>query len=901
MKPQRLLIIDVSNFIFRAFYAIRPLTSPKGVPVNAVYGVYTMFLKMISSHAPTHILCARDRKEPSFREKIYPEYKANRTEPPELLRPQFSLVDQLLETLRLPSYSLVGAEADDIIGTAVKKFEANFDEILIASGDKDLMQFVSEKVHILDTMKDKIFQREDVKEKMGVYPEQIVDYLSLIGDNSDNIPGVPGIGPKGAQTLIEEYKNLETILSQASTLKNSRLQKTLMENQALAELSKKLVTIDCDVPLNFTKEALIWELQTTQELIQFLKELGFKSALEKLPPLKEKIPSQEIALAEYSPVEQTTEKNVTTLSSHDAWMNWLEYHRKNQPQSNLVVCMSGYFSNSDDPFSSLEAVACRILQVNQMYDHVFYKILDEKKFLESLIASEIDWVLWEAKPFLARAFYHQVNLTSLKDLSQLLFLIYPDERIDLESLAQKYSINLAPEDSLTQQHDLFSLPEASTSSRSLTLKLDQETLIVAKAWSEGWPKLKAEGLLDVYLNLDMPLLNILAQMESVGVLLHPETFKNLEHEYALELNQIEQDATKAVGKHFNLKSPKQVAQILFEELKLPVIKKTKTGYSTDVDVLEELSKLSLSPLPELLLKYREIEKLQSTYVKVLPQLIHPKDGRLHTHYRPANAATGRLSSDNPNLQNIPARTERGRRLRKGFIAKPGFSFVSADYSQVELRILGHFSQDPVMLESFRKNLDIHTQTASEIFHLPLSQVTKDQRNYAKAINFGLMYGQTSFGLSQTLKIPQKQAKEYIEHYFAKFQRVKGYLDGLKEFAEKHGYAVTLFGRKRPLRDIQSQNRQVKAMAERMAINSPIQGTAADIIKKSMIELSNLLREKNWQAQIILQVHDELIVECPDERVEEVKNAMKTVMENSTILSVPLSVETAHGKDWYSLK
>lgn len=875
---RRLVIIDVSNFIFRAFFAIRPLTSPDGTPVNAVYGVMNMFHRLITDMKPTHVVCARDTKGPSFREEIYPDYKANRTDPPDDLVPQFGLIDELVKRLHLPSISMPGFEADDIIGSLIVQYQNQFDEILIASGDKDLMQFVNERVKMLDTMKEKIYGVEDVIDKMGVPPQQIVDYLALIGDSSDNIPGVPGIGPKGASALLKEYGTLEECLARAAEVKAKKTQSALIEHAELARISKKLATIKCDINLPLKPNDLSFQFKTDTELASFLDKLGFRSFLSKLGPVA---PQHEATKGEVKVASETKEPTRVKISK----LSELESFLASQTGE---IALFACFRDQQDPFSELTCVG--LAQGDKI---AIVQDLDEKEIWRLLSVSQRTIVAWELKILWLRFLRYGLNLPHGEDLAQMCFVLSPEGRHDLDTLSREYFNEGLPDLVGSAQGDL------------LEMKIDESAIVAhAKVVLYSFHKLLTKMReLDVerpYRELDLPLLKVLARMELIGITLDVDFYAKLEKEFAQETQAIEKEVEALAGHSVNLKSPKQIATLLFEEQALPALKKTKTGFSTDADVLEELAAMGTNPIPALLLKFRELEKLNSTYVKVLPRLV-AKDGRLHTHFRPGNAATGRLSSDNPNLQNIPVRTENGRRLRRGFVASPGKILLSADYSQVELRILAHFTEDPVMIDAFIHDKDIHVQTAAEVFGVKLNEVTKEQRNSAKAINFGLMYGQGAFGLSQTLHISQNAARDYIKQYFQRFGRVKGYLDSLKESAEQHGYALTLFGRKRFVPEIKSQNRQVKSMAERVAINSPIQGTAADIIKLAMINLQQDLLEKNLKTKLLLQVHDELILELPPEEKEVVAQIVRYRMETAVSLRVPLKVDMSTGANWYELK
>jgi DNA polymerase-1 len=881
---KKLIVVDISNFIFRAYFAIRPLHAPDGTPVNAVYGVLSMLHNMIVRYQPTHILIARDTKEGSFRKDLYPEYKANRSEPPDELVPQFGLIDEMVNVLGMPEIKAPNYEADDIIGSIACQWKDDFDEILIASGDKDLMQFVGGSVKMLDTMKEKIYGREDVKEKMGVYPEQIVDYLSLIGDTSDNIPGVAGIGPKGAQGLIEQFGTLEKILENIPDIKNKRCQTALMEHKDKAIISKQLVNIVCDLPLGFKAEDTNFTLGLTPGMEGFLAKVGFKSWQAKLAELKPVVVAKGEAKPAYVPPAATEAMKV------EKW-DLDEFARLIKNEKCISV-----LPQCDDELNQHGGWNGATVGLKERCGYVALTQSQLKSFVDMLQDSGLLVICFQSKPVLQLAMTQGMDPQFLYfDISQAHFLINPDYKHDLGTITEEflgYPLTVAPKG----QTDMF----GEASEEVLAIQ-GQKAEAIYKLYPILRAKMKELEVERPYDDLDIPLIKVLAAMELEGISLDIPFYKTLETEFSVQVADIEAEVVKIAGDKVNLKSPKQVGELLFEKLQLPVIRKTKTGYSTDAEVLAELVAMNVSPVPEQLLRYREIEKLLSTYVKALPTMVSADTAKIHTHFQPSNAATGRLSSDNPNLQNIPVRTENGRRLRKGFVASKGRTLLSMDYSQVELRLLAHFSQDKNMLDAFKHDRDIHRQTAAEIFDIPLEEVTKDQRNGAKAINFGLMYGQTSFGLSQTLRIPQNEAKKYITSYFQKFDSVKSFLDGLKEKAEQLGYAETLFGRKRVLPDINSKNRQIKSMAERVAINSPIQGTAADIIKLAMINIQRTLKERKLQSKMILQVHDELIFDVVPEELDEMKVLVKDLMENAVSLSVDLKVEMGTGQNWFDLK
>lgn len=874
---KKLIIVDISSFIFRAFYAIRPLTTKDGTPVNAVYGVLSMLLKLMSEHKPSHLFFARDTKDGSFRKEFYPLYKANRSEPPEELIPQFDLIEKLIQKMEVKSLTVPRYEADDVIASAVVQWRNYFDEILIASGDKDLMQFVDDKVKILDTMKDKIFGEKEVFEKMGVKPDQIVDYLSMVGDTSDNVPGMKGIGDKGAAKLLEQYGTLEECFKHQDEITNKRLKNAFEESKEDAFLSKKLITLITDLDLKHKPEETKLQFYPSEDLLKYLDELGFRSLLVKLKEIakiEDHIKNEEkpILKAEIQKVNNQTsfDKFIKSLESAEdvALYYQIEEDQEDRNQQNLKTILISFnnqnyelnFQQSVDLLNSQEGLS-------QEFINELFKVLSDKKIIS-----------YDLKTLFYFLRLNQINyFQSFFDLGQASFVADPEKKHSLNEIFQNY-LGITNEQNEIPQINLF---------------FELKHKIVER--------LKKYELEKVLYEIDQPLIPILADMEFEGVSLNMGFYHKIESEFSKELGLIESEINKLTESEINLKSPKQVSQLLFEKLNLPIIKKTKTGASTDSDVLIELESLEISPVPSLILKYRELDKLLSTYVKTLPKIVSAKTSKIHTHFNQFNAATGRLSSDSPNLQNIPVRTENGRRLREGFIASKGNLLLSADYSQIELRILAHFSHDPNMVYAFQNHLDIHTQTAAEMFEKPISEVTKDERSKAKAINFGLMYGQSSFGLSQNLHIDRKTAKDFITDYFLKFNKVKSYLDLLKDEAEKNGYAKTISGRKRFLSDIRSTNRTIKSIAERVAINSPIQGTAADIIKIAMIKIDFEMKKRQFQSKLILQVHDELIFDVVPSELENLKALVKDCMEGAIQLSVPLEVGISHGQNWFVLK
>ena len=879
MAKNRLIIVDISSFIFRAFYAIRVLHSPEGVPVNAVHGVLSMLLKLLSKYQPSHILLARDTKGGSFRNELYDQYKANRSAPPEELIPQFDLIKQLIDHMGLPSSTVEGFEADDLIGSACIQWKNKFDEILIASGDKDLMQFIGDNVKMLDTMKDKTYDRDGVFEKMGVYPEQIVDYLSMVGDASDNIPGMKGIGAKGAAKLLDEHGTLDKCIEIKDTLKGKKLTTAFGEYLEDGLLSKSLIQIKTDVDLGLTAEESGFSFYPQDSLFEFLKGLGFKSALVKLEDLK---------FAQH----QADQGGEFTVNADGPSINVNEYDESRIKEAKLVGLDIQYTSSNPYEFEIFS------ISLSVDKNEAFYiKGGESHKIIMGLIGREdLTISVSDYKSLLYFCIKNNKEIkASIFDIVQAQFVANAGEKNNVEFLSDKFLGSGIPayekKKPLASDNEEELVEEISTA-RAHTAFRVKEFL---------YEELERKELLPIFEKLDNELTPILARMEFEGVHINSAFFAEYERELQTKLDGLQASVDKLSMEPVNLNSPKQVGALLFEELGLPVGKKTKTGYSTDSSVLEELASKDLSEVPGLILEYREVGKLLSTYVKAIPELVNSVSGKIHTRFNQNVAATGRLSSNHPNLQNIPIRSEMGRRIRKGFIAGPGRILLAADYSQVELRLLAHFSKDKTMIDAFKNGIDIHRRTASEIMGVPVESVGSNDRSKAKAVNFGLMYGQSSFGLAAALKISRKEAKEYITNYFERFSSVKGYLDELKEECEKTGFAKTLLGRKRYLADIHSTNRTVKANAERVAINSPIQGTAADIIKQAMIDIQKVMDDKKLKSKMILQVHDELIFEVVESESEEMKTILRKGMEDVVSLSVPLDVDMGVGVNWFDLK
>jgi len=887
-KKSRLIVVDVSNFIFRAFFAVRPLTAPDGTPVNAIHGVLSMFLKLLSKYRPTHILLARDTSGGSFRNEMYSEYKANRSEAPEDLVPQFALIKKLIDEMELKNVANEKYEADDIIGSAVFQWKNDFDEILIASGDKDLMQFVGDNIKMLDTMKDVIYDADGVFAKMGVQPDQIVDYLSMVGDASDNIPGMRGIGAKGAAKLLAEHGTLDKCIEVKDTFKGKKLTTAFSEHLDDAMLSRDLIKIVTDIDLGLKSAETEMKFYPSESLIQFLKDLGFNTMIKRMEDLKYQMAQADQMDNGEAPVAEDIFKH-EVVDNDEKYSKVLELLTKTDR-----VSVQSEFDSEDiktrrlvSMSLSFDDISSHYITVNEsnfedLYNNIWAR--EDLTVFSEHSKRDISYLFRNGKSYLAKNF----------DVVQAHYVADPGKNHSIDSIASGVNVALVR---LDKKNPFVTSLDTDSAAKYSGLR----AISIFRAGKDLEKELKEKELESIYFDMDRPMLDILSKMEFEGIRLNKEFLKELEDELQAKLDSIQTKINSYSMNEININSPKQVGEFLFNELSFPVVKKTKTGFSTDSSVLEELDSQNINEVPGLILQYRELGKILSTYVKALPELVNEESGKVHTNFNQHVAQTGRLSSVNPNLQNIPIRSENGRRVRKGFIAGPGNILLAADYSQVELRLLAHFSGDPTMVKAFNEGLDIHAQTASEITGHALGEITSNERSKAKAVNFGLMYGQSSFGLAKAIKISRRDAKAYIEKYFERFSMIKGFLDGLKEEAEKTGYSITMDGRKRYLPEINSANRTVKSNAERMAINSPIQGTAADIIKNAMINIDNKLNEKGLKSKMLLQVHDELIFEVPEDELATMKELVRKEMENVVSLTVPLKVDMGIGVNWFDLK
>lgn len=912
MMYQTLYLIDISSFIFRAYYAVRELTAPDGTPVNAVYGVATMLTKLIEEVQPKFLAVVYDSKEPSFRKTMYEEYKANRVAPPDTLIPQFDLIEELVSKFEIPSFRKSGVEADDIIATLRTQWltqDPEKNRVVIVSGDKDLLALVNSKTQVWDTMKDLHYTEHEVIEKFGIHPNQVRDYLAIVGDASDNIPGITGIGAKGAEQLLKEFQTLEGILEAARAGKiKGKKGETITEHETDALLSQKLATLVEDVSLETQAQPLSQQIQfeglsPKEELIEFFKKYNFKSLVTKFGNG-----------ASVSVTVDASQFSSPQLEKIKASQEWITITSEASLKKLVEKIQEVKWVSVDTETTGLDPRKDQLVGISIAIDSKRgYYIPVRHAYGEQLEWNKISSLL---KPILENSEIKKMGQNLKFDMRVLLHAGIEVRGVSADTLLAAYSLDSNGRHNLDYlskkylDYTMLSYEEV-TGKGAKQVTFDQVPIDVAThyaaedawavfcLWNRLEPQLIEQKALELYQKVDLPMVELVASMEEAGILVDLEFLKNLEQEFTEELKSIEEKILSySKTKILNLNSPKQLAVFLFEELKLPPQGKTKTGYSTDASVLETLS--TLHEAPKLLLEYREISKLKNTYVVPLQELSDPQDHRVRTSFHLTGTSTGRLSSSDPNLQNIPARSKRGQKIREAFIAKKGCVLLSADYSQIELRILAHLSQDSQLMHSFQKNEDVHRRTASEIYHLSPEQVTDDQRAVAKAINFGLMYGKTPFGLAEELKISRAEAKKMIDRYFERYQGVKRYLDETVQFAHDHAYVETLLGRKRSLPEIKASNPMVRNNAERVAMNSPIQGTASDLIKIAMCEIHQELKKQNLKSQLLLQVHDELIFEVLDQEIETVKALVVQKMEQALSLRVPLKVNVGVGKNWAEL-
>jgi DNA polymerase-1 len=920
VSRRKLLLVDGSSYLYRAFHALPPLTNSHGEPTGAVLGVLNMLNKLMKEETPDRVAVVFDAPGRTFRDDLFEQYKAHRAPMPDDLRAQIQPLLEAVEALGLPLLRISGVEADDVVGTLATQAAAAGYDVLISTGDKDMCQLVGPSVGLVNTMSNTRLDREGVKAKFDVLPEQIVDYLALVGDSSDNIPGVTGVGPKTAAKWLNQYQTLDALIEHAAEI-TGKVGENLRGELPALELSRKLATIDVNVPLTVTVDGLVAGQPDTAKLRDLYTRLELRQLLRALDP-----PSGNTVLLGPNPAMAAVAVTAAPAAATDGVSGVateVPRHRDYQKvisQQAFEVWLSKLASapliSFDTETDSLDYMQAQIVGVSfaVMPGEAAYVPLshDYPGAPEQLA---LDHVLAALKPLLEDATRPKLG-HHLKFDSHILAnygIALTGQRYD--SMLESYVLN-----SVTTRHDMDSTVEkylgiktihfedvCGRGAKQITFNqvdVDRATEYAAEDADVTlqlhhalWPQLAAvPRLKELYESIEQPLVMVLYRMERTGVLVDRELLKIQSSELAKRMLELQTEAHAEAGGVFNVDSPKQLQEILFGKLGLPVIRKTPTGQpSTAEDVLEELA--ATYPLPKLILEYRGIAKLKSTYTDSLPGEIDASTGRIHTSYHQAVAATGRLSSSDPNLQNIPIRTPEGRRIRQAFIAPPGHLLVAADYSQIELRIMAHLSGDASLLQAFAEDRDVHQATAAEVFGAPLAAVTADQRRAAKAINFGLIYGMSAFGLARQLGIGRSEAQKYVDLYFERYPGVKRYMDETKQKAREAGFVETLFGRRLYLPEILSRNQALRQYAERSAINAPMQGTAADIIKRAMIAVDAWLAAAQISARLIMQVHDELILEVPETRVDEVVGQLRRHMAGAAELAVPLKVDVGVGRNW----
>ncbi|MGH8475692.1 MAG: DNA polymerase I [Methylococcales bacterium] len=891
------ILVDGSSFLFRAFHALPPLSNSRGQPTGAILGVANMLRKMQDSYATGHFIVVFDAPGKTFRDDLYPDYKANRPPMAEDLRAQIKPLHELIRAMGIPLVMVEGVEADDVIGTLTRRAIEHGLSVIISTGDKDMAQLVNDSVLLENSMSATRMDTQGVIDKFGVRPDQIIDYLALMGDSVDNIPGVPNVGPKTAAKWLQQFETLESLAEHAGEIKG-KVGENLRNCLDQLALSKQLTTICCDVVLDIALDSLKRSAPDLQRLRSLLETYEFSSWLKQLDSSKDD--SKPAPVHEAKSASSAQYETVLTESQLETWLERLQ-------QAELFAF--------DTETTSLNYAQARIVGISFAIEsaHAAYVPLAHdypgiphqldrdrvlarfKNLLEDPSRRKLGQNLKYDAHVLAN---HGIELKGITHDTMLeSYVLNSLSRHDMDTLALKFLNHKTIHYEDVTGKGAKQIPFQQVALEEATTYAAEDADITWQLHQVLWPKLEAErSLALLYSDIEIGLVPVLAKMEQNGVLIAADLLNVQSLELADKIQEIEEEAYRAAGERFNLGSPKQIQQILYEKQGLPILRKTPKGQpSTDEAALQDLA-LDY-PLPKWILEHRGLSKLKSTYTDKLPQQINPATGRVHTSYHQAVAATGRLSSTDPNLQNIPVRTAEGRRIRQAFVAPKGAKLVAADYSQIELRIMAHLSDDQNLLKAFEEGLDIHSSTAAEVFGVPLDQVGKDYRRSAKAINFGLIYGMSAFGLARQLGITRGEAQSYIDRYFARYPGVSLYMDRTREVARKQGYVETLFGRRLYLPEIQSKNAQRRQYAERTAINAPMQGTAADIIKKAMIDVHRWIVESGFAIKMIMQVHDELVFEIPNDLVEAAVEKIRALMSGTTRLKVPLLVDTGVGMNW----
>jgi len=912
-KPPHLILIDGSGFIFRAFHALPPMTRPDGTPVNAVFGFTNMLARMLKDHVGTHFAVIFDAGRLTFRNRLYDQYKAHRPEPPEELRPQFALVREATEAFGVPAIELPDWEADDLIASYAREVVEKGGTATVVSSDKDLMQLIRPGVDMMDPLKLKPITLDEVMAKFGVPPEKMVEAQALIGDSVDNVPGVPGIGPKGAAQLINEYGDVEAILAAAPGMKPSKRRDSLIEHAEKARISRQLVELRADAPLPLPLDALVAKEPEKEKLATWLASQGFRSTLARLgldghaqAPVAKISPhaatAPKPAEPEAAPASDQPFGPYETVTTEDALRAWVA-----EAQTRGYVALDTETDGLDAMRANIVGLSLSTAPGRACYVPLRHEVLDPQ--LKLTTATEI------LAPLFADDCVLKVLLNAKFDLLVLrcagFGIVTPVDDVMLLSYCMEAGQHGHGMDELSRLHlghSPISYDEVTGTGRNrisfAQVALDKATAYAAedadvtlRLWQILRPRLRTAKSLTLYEQVERRLVPVLLEMERAGIKLDAPDLRRMSGDFAQRMAGMEADIHQMAGHSFNVASPKQLGDVLFDEMGLQGGKRMKTGaWGTDASVLQTLADQG-HDLPARVLEWRQLAKLKSTYADALVDQINPETHRVHTSFAMAIASTGRLSSTDPNLQNIPIRTEEGSRIRHAFIAEDGHKLVSADYSQIELRLLAHVADIPQLKDSFARGEDIHARTASEVFGIPMEGMDPMTRRRAKAINFGIIYGISAFGLARQLGTTPGEARAYMDIYFARYPGIRDYMERVKEEARKAGYVLTPFGRRCWIKGIAEKNQAMRAYAERQAINAPLQGGAADIIKRAMVRLPAAMKSAGFKSRMLLQVHDELLFEAPEAEVENLAALARDVMESAAELSVPLVVETGTGRTW----
>jgi DNA polymerase-1 len=873
-----LYLIDGNSYVYRAFYAIKSLSNSKGFPTNAIYGFTNMLLKILREKKPDGIVVSFDSPAPTERHRMFEAYKAQRPETPGELVQQLPCIRKMISAFRIKIFEMPGYEADDLLCTIAKKAAGEGANVFIVTSDKDMLQIVDERTKVYDPVKGRVLDEEYVKEKFGVGPERVTEYMALTGDAVDNIPGVKGVGEKTARELLQNFASIEELLEHPERIKKEKLRALIAENAEMVRLSRQLATVDTAVPVEFEVSEFGVTEPDWPALLALFREFEFGSLLKMIPSARSE--------RNYETVLSIEEFTRLLASIQDAFSFTVEATGRDPLRDSIVGLALGHekgkayyipFGHSYPQAPQQLDKAAALGRISALFGNAdIPKIGHNLKFGIAMLRREGVEVEGDLCDTMLASYLINPNRSD-HSLGDIVFehLSYRKKTFR-EILGKKDSF-------------------AAVDVGEATAYAAEDALLALELKELLFETLREEGLEELYFNIEMPLIGVLMDMEQAGFKVDVGKLNDMSKELSREIDSIQRRIYFLAGEEFNINSPKQLSKVLFHSLGLKPGKKTKTGYSTEVSVLEELAQTH--ELPKEILDYRSLSKLKSTYTDVLPALIHPATGRIHTSFNQTVTATGRLSSSEPNLQNIPIRGEWGRRIRETFIAEGDSLILSADYSQIELRILAHLSGDQGLINAFTTGVDVHTRTASEIFGTPFEKVTQDMRRVAKTVNFGVIYGISPYGLSEALNIPPAEAKKYIDGYFEGHPGVKAYIEQTLKEAKEKGYVTTMFGRKRSVPEIQSQNANTRSLGERLAVNSPIQGTAADVIKVAMIQIRDSFRAGGLRSKMILQVHDELVFEVPRNELEEAGRIVKEKMENVVALSVPLRVETGHGGNW----